>query len=160
MTHAREMLASSPSPIPGVDVAPLADAAEAAFDCVQTCTACANACLGEPNVQEMVRCIRLNLHCADLCDTTGRLISRQENPELARAILRACVLACRLCAEECERHGYGALPHLRGGVPPLRKRLRAVDGGAAQLRRGWVAPSRQTCRWQPVPGARRYAVDP
>jgi hypothetical protein len=104
MTHAREMLASSPSPIPGVDVALLADAAEAALDCAQTCTACANACLGEPNVQEMVRCIRLNLHCADLCDTTGRLISRQENPELARAILRACVLACRLCAEECERH--------------------------------------------------------
>jgi hypothetical protein len=98
MTHAREMLASRPSPIPGVDVAPLADAAEAALDCAQTCTACANACLGEPNVQEMVRCIRLNLHCADLCDTTGRLISRQENPELARAILRACMLVCRLCA--------------------------------------------------------------
>ena len=42
--------------------------------------------------------------CADLCDTTGRLISRQENPDLARAILQACILACRLCAEECERH--------------------------------------------------------
>jgi hypothetical protein len=55
-------------------------------------------------VQDLVRCIRLNLHCADLCDTTGRLISRQESPELARAILQACVLACRLCAEECGRH--------------------------------------------------------
>ena len=98
------MLASSPSPIPGVDVALLADAAQAAFDCAQTCTACANACLGEPSVADMVRCIRLNTHCADLCDTTGRLISRQESPELARAILEACVLACRLCAEECERH--------------------------------------------------------
>jgi len=98
------MLASSPAPIPGVDTALLADTALAAFDCAQTCTACANACLGEPQLQDLVRCIRLNLHCADLCDTTGRLISRQENPDLARAILQACALACRLCAEECERH--------------------------------------------------------
>jgi len=106
MTHAQQMLASSPSPIPGVDTALLAAAAQAAFDCAQTCTACANACLGEPQVQDLVRCIRLNTHCADLCDTTGRLISRQENPELARAILQACVLVCRLCAEECERHAH------------------------------------------------------
>src|SRR5919202_5203932 len=83
MTHARAMLASSPAPIPGVDVTLLADTALAAFDCAQTCTACANACLGEPQVQDLVRCIRLNLHCADVCDTTGRLISRQENPDLA-----------------------------------------------------------------------------
>jgi len=98
------MLAASAAPIPGVDVSLLADAAEAAFECVQTCTACANACLAEPRVQDMVRCIRLNLHCADICDMTGRLVSRQENPELARAMLQACVLACRLCAEECARH--------------------------------------------------------
>jgi hypothetical protein len=104
MTHAREILTSSPSPLPGVDVGVLAEAAQAAFDCAQACTACANACLGEARVQDLVRCIRLNLHCADLCDTTGRLISRQESPELARAILQACVLACRLCAEECGRH--------------------------------------------------------
>src|SRR3954447_20109715 len=104
MSRAREMLAASAAPIPGVDVSLLADAAEAAFECVQTCTACANACLAEPRVQDMVRCIRLNLHCADICDMTGRLVSRQENPELARAMLQACVLACRLCAEECARH--------------------------------------------------------
>jgi hypothetical protein len=113
MTHAREMLASSPAPIPGVDVTLLADAALAAFDCAQTCTACANACLGEPQVQDLVRCIRLNLHCADLCDTTGRLISRQENPELARAILQTCALACRLCADECERHAAMGMQHCR-----------------------------------------------
>jgi hypothetical protein len=111
MTHAQEMLASSPSLIHGVDVALLAEAAGAAFDCAQTCTACANACLGEPMVQDLVRCIRLNLHCADLCDTTGRLISRQENPEVARAILKACVLVCHLCAEECARHA--SMEHCR-----------------------------------------------
>ena len=111
MSHARAMLASSPAPIPGVEPELLADTVLAAFDCAQTCTACANACLGEPNVADLVRCIRLNLHCADLCDTTGRLISRQEHPDLARAILQACVLACRLCAEECGRHS--SMEHCR-----------------------------------------------
>ena len=111
MSHARAMLASSPALIPGVESELLADTALAAFDCAQTCTACANACLGEPDVADLVRCIRLNLHCADLCDTTGRLISRQEHPDLARAILQACALACRLCAEECSRHA--SMEHCR-----------------------------------------------
>ena len=66
MSHARAMLASSPALIPGVESELLADTALAAFDCAQTCTACANACLGEPDVADLVRCIRLNLHCADL----------------------------------------------------------------------------------------------
>jgi len=35
------------------------------FDCSATCTSCADACLGEQNVQELVRCIRLNHDCAD-----------------------------------------------------------------------------------------------
>jgi len=98
------MLASSPAPIPGVDVGLLASVAQSAFDCAQACTACANACLAEPSVADLVRCIRRNLHCADVCDATGRLVSRQESPELARAILEACLIACRLCAEECGAH--------------------------------------------------------
>lgn len=113
MTHAPEMLATSPAPVPGVDVGLLSDAARAAFNCAQTCTACANACLGEPQVQDLVRCIRLNLHCADICDTTGRVISRQASPELARAVLEACVLACRLCGDECERHAAMGMQHCR-----------------------------------------------
>jgi hypothetical protein len=48
-----------------------------------------------------------------VCDTTGRLISRQENPDLARAILQACVLACQLCGEECERHAAMGMQHCR-----------------------------------------------
>ena len=33
----------------------------------QVCTACADACLGEDDVGELTRCIRLDLDCADLC---------------------------------------------------------------------------------------------
>ena len=131
MTYAREILASSPSPLPGVDVGLLADTAQAAFDCAQACTACANACLGEGSVQDLVRCIRLNLHCADLCDTTGRLISRQENPELAQAILQACMLACRLCAEECERHA--GMDHCRVCADACRACQQACERVVAAL---------------------------
>jgi hypothetical protein len=79
---------------------------EACFDCAQSCTACADACLGEDDSKSLTRCIRLNLDCADVCDATGRILSRQTafEPEMARAALRACAEACRLCGDECERH--------------------------------------------------------
>lgn len=55
----------------------------------------------------LVRCIRLNLDCADVCATTANLLSRQTQfePALARAGVQACAEACRVCGEECERHG-------------------------------------------------------
>ena len=76
------------------------------FDCSATCTACADACLGEPDVPEMVRCIRRCLDCADVCDAVGRVVTRQTEPDIGviRAALEACVVTCRACAEECERH--------------------------------------------------------
>ena len=46
------------------------------FDCSATCTGCADACLGESDVLELVRCVRLNLDCADVCDTVGRVVTR------------------------------------------------------------------------------------
>jgi hypothetical protein len=107
MSYARQILTASPSRVPEVPVATLAAAATALVDCSQACTTCADACLGERDPQRLaalVRCIRLNLHCADMCVTTGRLLSRQEQPALARAIVEACALSCRLCGEECEQH--------------------------------------------------------
>jgi hypothetical protein len=76
------------------------------FDCAATCTACADADLGEEDVRELVRCARLCLDCADLCETTGRIATRQTEPDLGLlgATLEACLVACRACAEECERH--------------------------------------------------------
>ena len=74
--------------------------------CALTCTSCADACLAEEAVTELVRCIRLDLDCADVCEATGRMLTRQTSfePELARPLLVACAQACRVCAEECERH--------------------------------------------------------
>jgi hypothetical protein len=86
----------------------LARCIEQCFACALTCTSCADACLAEEQVQELVRCIRLNLDCADVCDATGRVLTRQTSsePPLARSMLEVCAQACRVCAEECERHAH------------------------------------------------------
>jgi hypothetical protein len=86
----------------------LARCIQQCFVCALTCTSCADACLAEEHVQELTRCIRLNLDCADVCDATGRVLTRQTSPEprSTRTTLEACVEACRVCAEECERHAH------------------------------------------------------
>jgi hypothetical protein len=57
-------------------------------------------------VQELVRCVRLNLDCADACTAGGRILTRQTAPDLevVRAAIEACAAACRACGAECERH--------------------------------------------------------
>ncbi|HYD42215.1 MAG TPA: four-helix bundle copper-binding protein [Anaeromyxobacter sp.] len=104
-SHTGAMLHTHPGS-PGIEEAPLLACIQACYDCAQSCTACADACLGEQDPRALARCIRLNLDCASLCEATGRILSRQTafDPEMARAALQACEAACRLCAEECERH--------------------------------------------------------
>jgi hypothetical protein len=105
MTHAREMLEAYPGRV-ALDAATLVECIEACFDCEQSCSACADADLGEEEVSQMRRCITMCLNCSDVCATTGRILSRQTEFEsaMARASLQACVEACWLCAEECEYH--------------------------------------------------------
>ena len=54
----------------------------------------------------MTRCIRDNLDCADICDTTARVLSRHTgyDAHLTRAQLEACVQACRTCGDSCSEH--------------------------------------------------------
>jgi hypothetical protein len=105
VTFTTDMLRTSPSPV-GFDADDLATCIDSCFACAQACTACADACLGEEMVAELRRCITTDLNCADICDTTGRVLSRQTSydPELTRSALAACRDGCRRCAEECEHH--------------------------------------------------------
>ena len=105
MTVALDMLSSNPSPT-GYSEDDLAACIAACFECAQACTACADACLGEEMVAQMRRCITVDLGCADLCDATGRILSRQTGYDAALTVaaLQACRDACRVCAEECEQH--------------------------------------------------------
>jgi hypothetical protein len=83
-----------------VDRATLADCIEACFECAQTCGACADACLSEESVADLRKCIRLNLDCADICDVTGRVMTRQTEYDAptSKAQLETCRRACATCA--------------------------------------------------------------
>jgi hypothetical protein len=105
MSTIQRMFRSHPKPVAtSGDVA--AKAVEACFECVQSCTVCADACLYERDTRELVQCIRLNEDCADLCGVTGRVLCRPGHTDapMLRAQLEACIRACRACADECERH--------------------------------------------------------
>lgn len=106
MTVSAEMLRTYPKDLGGVDQEKLVACIDACLECAQACTACADACLSEDMVTELTKCIRTNLDCADICETTARILSRHTgyDANLTRTILDACRTACASCAEECEKH--------------------------------------------------------
>jgi hypothetical protein len=103
----RELIETHPHPT-STDREVLVRCIEDCFECAATCTGCADACLAEDDVRELVRCIRLCLDCADACVATGRIVIRQTEPDFGviRATIEACWTACRACGEECERHAH------------------------------------------------------
>lgn len=107
MSYVHEMLEAHPR-LSHVDSDSLADCIQACYDCAQSCTACADACLGESEVHSLIRCIRLNLDCADTCATTGQMLSRRTEAEwgLLQKQIEVCLLACRVCGAECEKHAH------------------------------------------------------
>jgi hypothetical protein len=111
---ARHMLDTYPREF-NIDRPLLVRCIEACCDCAEACTQCADDCLSEQDVQELAKCIRLNLDCADVCATTGRVVSRQTgyDANVTRAVLQACVAACRSCGDECELHGNHGMEHCK-----------------------------------------------
>lgn len=105
MNNVQDMLKTHPRQVE-IDTAVLVRALDEVFSCAQACTACADACLGEEQVQNLQRCIRTCIDCADICAITGRLASRQTESDwrLVKGQVEICVTACQICAEECERH--------------------------------------------------------
>lgn len=103
--HAQQMIGTHPH-VRGNTNDALVRCIEACFDCEQSCTACADACLGEDMVHQLIQCIRLNLDCADACRAAGSMATRRtgSNEMALRTMLDACGLACRVCGEECRRH--------------------------------------------------------
>jgi len=107
MSYARQLLDSYQGTV-NVDVTLLAAAIDAISDCAQACIADTDANLGEQDVTEMVRCIRLCLDCTDICTATAAVISRPADYDanVARPLLQACVAICKSCGDECERHAH------------------------------------------------------
>jgi hypothetical protein len=111
---ARKMLDAYPREF-NVDQGLLVRCIEACYDCAESCTQCADDCLSEESIEELTTCIRLNLDCADVCATTGRVVSRQtgHDANVTSAVLLACIATCSSCGDECERHGEHGMEHCR-----------------------------------------------
>jgi hypothetical protein len=104
------------------------------LDCIASCSACADDCLSEPRLPELLRCVRLDLDCADVCDATVRVVARQTMPDLqvVRATVVACAAACLACANECERHA-AMHEHCRLCAQTCRQCKQACDDLLATL---------------------------
>src|SRR3954447_8949740 len=111
-TIAERMLEAYPRDF-NVDREELVRCIEACYTCAQACTQCADDCLSESGVGDLVKCIRLNLDCADICAATGGVVSRQTeyDANVTRAALDACIVVCKACGDECERHGSHGMEH-------------------------------------------------
>ena len=110
MSYARQMLETYPHAV-NVDASTLAAAIDAMTDCAQACITDTDADLGEQNVTEMIRCIRLCLDCADVCTAAAGVTSRPAgyDADVTKPLLQACVAICKSCGDECERHAH--MPH-------------------------------------------------
>jgi len=68
----------------------------------RVCNSDMTADLMEQEVKMMVRCIQLDIDCAQVCALTSSYLSR--NSESAYPIADQCAVVCDACAEECEKH--------------------------------------------------------
>jgi Domain of Unknown Function (DUF326) len=105
MAVAKPMLDTYPRDF-NVDAEVLARCIDECYSCAETCTLCADDCLSEQDVQSLVKCIRLNLDCADICMAGGRVAARQTeyDANVTRTIIEACAQACKSCGDECQLH--------------------------------------------------------
>ncbi len=107
MTFAAPMLETYPAEI-NLDRREMARVIDAVAACAQACTACADACLSESSAMlpALVKCIRDNLDCADICDATVRVLSRHTgyDANLTRAQVEAALVATRTCRDSCAEH--------------------------------------------------------
>ncbi|MEU5153902.1 four-helix bundle copper-binding protein [Glycomyces sp. NPDC021274] len=108
---ATEMLQAYPADLGGIDRQKLAECIQDCYSCAQACTACADACLSEDDVAMLVKCIRSDLDCADICFATGQVLSRHTgyDANLTRTMLEACAAACKACGDLCAEHAH--MPH-------------------------------------------------
>ena len=75
-------------------------------DNATACHACADACLHEDMVKELVQCIERDVECATSCEATVSMLLQagSTNQRVWQVQLDACAEACSACAEECDKH--------------------------------------------------------
>lgn len=82
---------------------------DACLECSPLCNHCAISCLEEKEVQNLVKCVRLDLQCAVICRASAELLTL--NSAHLTKICGLCAIICDACAEECEKHA--AMKHCK-----------------------------------------------
>lgn len=71
-------------------------------ECAAACLECASACMKEEDSKAMIRCIALDLECADVCRLAAASIARGDDH--VKAACSLCAQVCQACATECAKH--------------------------------------------------------
>jgi hypothetical protein len=89
---------------------------QACYDCADACDICATECLRENDVKIIVKCIALDIDCAQLCRVAAGFMAR--GSAAASVICLACANICDMCAEECAKH---PMPHCQDCAAACRR---------------------------------------
>jgi hypothetical protein len=124
-TDTRKMMESAG----GTASAELTAAIDALGDCEKASNACAMAMVEGGG---MVVEIRRALDCADVCDSTERVLARSQapDPQVVAAVVAAAIAACDASAAACGAHA-GHHAHCRmhsGSAKACADALRALQG--------------------------------
>jgi hypothetical protein len=85
--------------------------------CAVACDHCAVSCLAEKDVKAMVRCIQLDMDCAEICRLASAYMAR--GSELAGTICETCAEVCEACGDECAKHS--AMEHCKQCAEACRR---------------------------------------
>ena len=97
-------------------------------NCAAECDHCITACLQEQDVKMLVRCIRLDIDCSEICRLAASYVAR--GSDHAEHILRECAELCNSCAEECNKHAHH-MDHCRTCAEACRACAEACLKGVA-----------------------------
>jgi hypothetical protein len=97
------MMNQSMGMMPGMDMMSMQRLIDAASACEQACTMCSGSMSG---MADMDRCGAMCATCAEMCNTTMRMMLRPNGRHLESmmAMLQACMTMCMACADECVQH--------------------------------------------------------
>ena len=77
---------------------------DAAYDCLQACNNCYDACLQEDDIDMMRECIRTDRECAEMCLNVLSYAGR--SGVVLTDLISLCEKACQTCGNECARHDH------------------------------------------------------
>lgn len=75
---------------------------ESLTNCMNYCNWCADACLDEDNLKDMIACIRVDKACAATCNALIQVLpTKYDN---IQGLVDYCLKVCKACGDECEKY--------------------------------------------------------